>query len=84
MAEMMERGCSCRRCNGSYYRVKRGDTIYFISRNYDVPIQEIRRANPGINVFNLEVGSRLCIPMYRPYMPPPPPPPGFGPWGNRR
>lgn len=60
-----------RRCNGNFYTIKAGDTLYSISRMYNVPVAEITRANPYINVYNLRINDRICIPDRRmPQQPP--------------
>ena len=45
-----------------YYEIKRGDTLYAISRRYNVDLNWIIMANPFINVYNLRPGEVLCIP----------------------
>lgn len=60
-----ERWCceQCRRrCNGKFHVVKAGDTLYSISRMYNVPVAAIMRANPYINVYNLRINDQICIP----------------------
>ena len=42
-----------RACNGSKYVIKKGDTLYSISRRYDVPLALVLRANPYVDVYNL-------------------------------
>ena len=46
-----------------YYTIKKGDTIYNISRKYDLRVRDLMRANPFVNVYNLQVGEELCIPV---------------------
>lgn len=48
--------------HGVYYRVKPGDTLYFIGQKFCVTVQELLMANPGIDPNNLMVGQILCIP----------------------
>lgn len=43
--------------------IQRGDTLYSISRRYDIPISTIFRANPFVEIYNLQVGEELCIPL---------------------
>ncbi|NLL01021.1 MAG: LysM peptidoglycan-binding domain-containing protein [Clostridiales bacterium] len=45
-----------------FYEVKQGDTLYSISRSYNVELNAIIRANPFINVYNLQIGDVLCLP----------------------
>lgn len=49
-------------CNGVIYVIKPGDTIYKIGQHYGVPTAKILRANPYINIYNLQIGSRICVP----------------------
>lgn len=51
-------------CGGIVYTIKEGDTLYSISGRFQVPIALILRANPLADIYNLQVGARLCIPMY--------------------
>lgn len=70
-------------CGGIVYTIKEGDTLYSISGRFQVPVALILRANPLADIYNLQVGARLCIPMYglcqqmcTPQRPPMPPAPG--------
>ncbi len=50
-------------CDGMTYTIKQGDTLYGISRKYDVPLAMILHANPYADVYRLNVGDTICIPM---------------------
>ena len=50
-------------CDGTTYTIKQGDTLYGISRKYDVPLAMILHANPYADVYRLNVGDTICIPM---------------------
>ena len=50
-------------CDGMTYTIKQGDTLYGISRKYDVPLAMILHANPYEDVYRLNVGDTICIPM---------------------
>ena len=76
MADMFGNICTCRKCNGIVHTIKKGDTLYQLSRYYNVTINEIMRANANINVYNMQVGDQICIPVKRPV---PTPMPGPGP-----
>ena len=52
-------------CNGITYTIKQGDTLYGISRKYDVPLAMILRANPYADVYRLNIGDTICIPIKR-------------------
>ena len=62
MADMFGNICTCRKCNGIVHTIKKGDTLYQLSRYYNVTINEIMRANANMNVYNLQVGDEICIP----------------------
>lgn len=50
------------------YIIKQGDTLYSVSRRYNVPIALLFRANPYADVYHLQVGDELCIPVIRPLL----------------
>lgn len=50
-------------CNGMMYAVKSGDTLYSISMKYNIPLAILLRANPYVDVYNLQVGETICLPM---------------------
>lgn len=56
-----------RYCNGMVHVIKQGETLYQLSRKYRVPLALILRANPYVDVYNLQVGQEICIPVVRPY-----------------
>jgi LysM repeat protein len=45
------------------YVIKQGDSLYKISREYNVSINDLMNANPLINVYRLQVGEVICIPV---------------------
>ena len=87
MAEYFGNICTCRRCNGIVHTIKRGDSLYLLSRHYNVTVNDIMRANSNVNIYNLQIGDQICIPVNRPEPMPMPGPggrpmPGPNP-GNR-
>lgn len=52
-----------RYCNGLLHVVRQGDTLYQLSRMYRIPLAMILRANPYVDVYNLQVGQEICIPV---------------------
>lgn len=54
----MEKGC-----RGKIHKIVKGDTLYKLSKKYNVSINEIMNANIVDNVYNLKVGDELCIPV---------------------
>lgn len=60
-------------CNGIMHTVRSGDTLYSISMEHQVPLALLLRANPYVDVYNLQVGETICVPVRandRPVMPP--------------
>lgn len=55
-------GCPAPECDGLYYVVKAGDTLYSIAMRYNVTVAELIKANPGIDPNNLQIGQIICIP----------------------
>lgn len=54
-----------RMCRGKKYQIMEGDTLYAISRRERIPLEWILRANPYVNVYNLQIGEWICIPQWR-------------------
>ncbi|TFH36547.1 MAG: LysM peptidoglycan-binding domain-containing protein, partial [Bacteroidia bacterium] len=46
----------------TYHVLQKGETIYSLSRKYDVPEEQIYDSNPGLDILNIPVGSELAIP----------------------
>ena len=44
------------------YLIKSGDTLYSLANEFDTTVNRILFANPGIEVNNLEIGTRITIP----------------------
>lgn len=44
------------------YVIRQGDTLYTISRHFNIPVDAIIVANPFVNIYNLQVGEVICIP----------------------
>lgn len=66
MAEYFGNICTCRRCNGIIHTIKRGDTLYLLARQYNITVNDIMRANANMNIYNLQIGDQICIPVRRP------------------
>ncbi len=47
----------------SKHVIRKGDTIYRLSRNYATTVRAIEAANPGIDPFALNIGSTVTIPL---------------------
>ncbi len=46
-----------------HYVIKDGDTLYRISRHFNISLNDIIEANPLINVYSLFTGTTICIPV---------------------
>ncbi len=55
--------------SGNYYVVKAGDTFFRISRLYNISLDILLDANPGIIPENLYIGQIICIPLADSYDP---------------
>lgn len=49
-------------CDGVYYSVKAGDTLFSIAMAFNIPLSTLIAANPGIDPNNLQIGQLICIP----------------------
>lgn len=47
-----------------YHVVQPGDTLYGLSKDYGVSVQEIQRSNPGVDPYNLQIGQRVKVPRF--------------------
>ncbi|MGQ9619390.1 MAG: LysM peptidoglycan-binding domain-containing protein [Bacteroidales bacterium] len=45
-----------------YHKLRPGDTIYSLAKNYGVSVDDIIRSNPGTDINKLPVGSEIAIP----------------------
>ncbi len=50
-------------CNGMMVTVQQGDTLYSLSMRYQVPLDVMLRSNPYVDVYNLQEGEQICVPM---------------------
>ena len=48
--------------DGSYIKLKKGDTVGGICKKYEIDVTDLVNANPGVDVQNLQIGERLFIP----------------------
>ena len=58
---------------GNFYTIRAGDTLFAIARRFNVSVDDLLEANPGIDPRSLRVGQIICIPAA---VPPPVCPPG--------
>ena len=50
-------------CRGIIHVVKEGDTLYKIGKMHGVSVSALMYANPYVNIYNLQVGDELCVPV---------------------
>lgn len=50
-------------CRGIIHVIKAGDTLYTLSQKYHVSVTQLMYANPFVNIYNLQIGEELCIPV---------------------
>ncbi|MEW6183029.1 MAG: glycosyl hydrolase family 18 protein [Bacillota bacterium] len=65
---------------GTTYVIQPGDTFYTIALGFNVSVESLMAANPGVDPNNLQVGQTIVIPA--PSTPPPPPEPPSPPSGG--
>jgi len=51
------------RCRGIVHTVRPGDTLYKISRLYGVTLEQLMDQNEDVNVYNLQIGGKICVPV---------------------
>ena len=51
-------------CTGIIHVVQEGDTLYKIGKMHGVSVSALMYANPYVNIYNLQVGDELCVPVY--------------------
>ncbi|MBS3994970.1 MAG: peptidoglycan-binding protein [Alkaliphilus sp.] len=44
------------------YKIRSGDTLYQIARNYYTTVEKIVTANPTVNPYNLRIGQQIVVP----------------------
>lgn len=57
-ADPDETGRSCL----TIHTVAEGDTLYMIAKMHSVALEDLMEANPGIDPYNMQIGTELCIP----------------------
>ena len=50
-------------CRGIVHVIENGDTLYKLGKKYHVSVMQLMVANPYVNVYNLQIGDELCIPV---------------------
>ena len=50
-------------CTGLIHTVQKGDTLYKIGKMHNVALSKIMEANPNVDIYNLQIGTRICVPV---------------------
>lgn len=50
-------------CDGMLHEIKEKDSLYKVSRLYGVTVGDLMEKNPTVDVYNLTIGDKLCIPV---------------------
>ena len=58
------------------HTIRAGDTIYRLAGHYQTTVERIFAINPGVDPYNLQIGSQLIICAGEGFQPPEPEPPG--------
>ena len=45
--------------------IQEGDTLYGLSKRYNVALSLIFKMNPYVEIYNLQIGDKLCIPVWQ-------------------
>ncbi|MEE1314102.1 MAG: LysM peptidoglycan-binding domain-containing protein [Lachnospiraceae bacterium] len=53
-----------KQCKGMIYQVKNGDTLYRIAKMHGIKVRDLMLANPYVNVYQLQIGDELCVPVF--------------------
>ncbi len=51
------------RCDGMLHEIRERDSLYKVSRLYGVTVEDLMEKNPTVDVYNLTIGDKLCIPV---------------------
>lgn len=51
---------------GTFYTIQPGDTLFLIATRFDVSVNALQSANPGLDPARLVPGQRICIPGAQP------------------
>lgn len=50
-------------CRGMIHIVSEGDTLYKIAQMYHVDVSEVMYENPYVNIYQLQPGDEICVPV---------------------
>jgi len=50
------------------YTVKKGDSLWLISKNNNISVEKLEKANPGINPKRLQIGQKISLVVPKPFI----------------
>lgn len=51
------------KCQGLVHTIGEGDSLYKIGKRYGVRVSALVFANPYIDLYHLQVGDEICVPV---------------------
>lgn len=45
-----------------YHTLREGETVFALSRKYNIPEDQIKESNSGINIYDIPIGTEIAIP----------------------
>lgn len=51
------------KCNGVVHKIEEGETLYMIAKLYGVKLRDLMEMNPYLDVYNLQIGDEICVPV---------------------
>lgn len=54
------------KCQGLVHTIEAGDSLYKIGKRYGVRVSALLFANPYIDLYNLQIGDEICVPVLNP------------------
>lgn len=58
--------CAKKSCPGPVHVIEPGDTLYSIAQRYHTRVRVLLDLNPFVDIYNLQPGDEICIPVDTP------------------